>query len=794
MRKFLFQPLQLLFVLILSSTLLNAQTDFSGLYQSTGYFFHPTSPRELSLSKPVTKVGLSTYQTTLGDYGYTFQFSVDSNNNLTNWILLPGTGIENSGFMTSDNPGEFTFPSFQQPGDSPWIHSTYNNTYDSATKTFYVHYGYNTNGGNGEITYTRQGYEKLVFQHPALELKSFSPTTGTTGTAVTIKGKYLTNTYSVNFGGKYVDTFTVISDSEIVAIAGAGGTGNIKVSTSAGTSSIPGFTYIPVIVSDTGWVSLGNAGFSDGSAKFVSITLGKDNKPYVVFSDSAHASKARVMKLTDADEWVNVGDFVSEGACSFTNLAIDNDNHIYVAYIDSLHGNNITVKTFKGAAWKSVGDPGFAPCENIYSYNKVSIALDANNIPHVISATYDDTTGNYKISVMKFNGNSWRKIGNSDIGAESVLGYANLAIDKKTNTPYVVAEDVSGIVYPQLIVKKYSGNAWVTVGDPHFTTGKLGAYFPEIIIDSAGTPLVCVQEDNGREQASVYKFDGISWQPFEPRLFSPGHAEFPSLAVDRNYMPVVLFVDAYYNEQGTVMRYNSAGNGSWDIVGARGFVPATRFTQNALVVNQSNIPYIAFADKTKGNKVTVMRYEFVLPVLLTNFTAQLQKTDVFLSWQTVTETNTSYFNIQRSIDAVHFTNIGKIATSDNSRVIHDYHFTDVNAADILTVPTVYYRLQTTDKDNQFSYSKIVPVNIGSENISIVLWPNPVKDFLNIKIENYSGTANIVIFNLNGKKITEQNKEITNGTITSMATNQLSAGTYFLSIHINEKELKQKFIK
>jgi hypothetical protein len=60
--------------------------------------------------------------------------------------------------MDVPNPAGVTYPVAAPPGTAPWLHSTYNNTYDPATKTFWMHYGYNGTAQN----WTRTVYEKWV--------------------------------------------------------------------------------------------------------------------------------------------------------------------------------------------------------------------------------------------------------------------------------------------------------------------------------------------------------------------------------------------------------------------------------------------------------------------------------------------------------------------------------------------------------------------------------------------------------------------------------------------------------
>ena len=79
------------FLLSLFSLKVQAQTNLGGVYTDTGYFFHPSSPRAINQLKTVIQVDSRTYQIAFGDWAaanYSFQFQVDSNNNLVNWIPL----------------------------------------------------------------------------------------------------------------------------------------------------------------------------------------------------------------------------------------------------------------------------------------------------------------------------------------------------------------------------------------------------------------------------------------------------------------------------------------------------------------------------------------------------------------------------------------------------------------------------------------------------------------------------------------------------------------------------------
>lgn len=601
MRKILAKALLPVFILmcLLISNNTYTQNSIAGYYDVTGIIFHPLGPRNVAQTKTLTKINPNTYQGYIADTYLFFEFQIDNNNNLINW----SSGYSASGFMTSDNPGGFVYSSIEQPGVSPWLHSTYNNTYDPVTHTFYMHYGYDTQASSAdESLYSRQIYEKWVLKEafPVPDITSFFPTSGTSGTLVTIKGKNFTGVdtnYGVSFGGRICDNVTYLTDTLMTVLVGSGATGNVSVRNNFGIDSASGFVYTPPVVNNTQWQPAGNAGFSVAGANYVNITADNNGVPYVIFTDSSAGNKAIVMRYDSVhNKWMTVGPPASDEKCSYTNIAFGNSNIPFIAYIDS--NKNISVKKFNGSTWSFVGNPAFASSNLGFSHNKVALAVDGLNKPYVIINN---------LEVMKFNGTFWVPLGSTGLGALGGYGDAGLAVDKKTNTPYIVSDAGPSSGF-QAIVKKYNGLSWVTVGTVGFTTGKNGIFFPDIVVDSSGTPLVSFQEDNGREQTSVYKFNGFDWQLVGNKYFSPGHATFVSLAVDKKGTPFTFFSDASYNSQGTVMQSTPNLSQPWSILGARGFAatPGYLGPNAGCVINGT--PYIAFADKNQNYKVTVLKY------------------------------------------------------------------------------------------------------------------------------------------------------------------------------------------
>ena len=119
-----------------------------------------------------------------------------------------------------------------------------------------------------------------------------------------------------------------------------------------------------------------------------------------------------------------------------------------------------------------------------------------------------------------------------------------------------------------------------------------------------------------------------------------------------------------------------------------------------------------------------------LPIELTSFAAASKGNDVELTWQTATEKNSSYFEVQRKTDEANWTTIGKVNAAGTTTEKVKYSFTEKDVKGTLA----YYRLKMVDLDGSYSYSKEVeakvdlPVNFElSQN-----YPNPFNPSTTIK--------------------------------------------------------------
>lgn len=188
-----------------------------------------------------------------------------------------------------------------------------------------------------------------------------------------------------------------------------------------------------------------------------------------------------------------------------------------------------------------------------------------------------------------------------------------------------------------------------------------------------------------------------------------------------------------------------------------------------------------------------------LPVEWLSFNGNIEENKVMLQWQTASETNTSYFDIMQSTDAKYFETIGSVKAYGNSKILRQYTFeADMQPHLKIKESAYFYKLKTTDKDGNFSFSKTIELQSGEAvvNLSeatIIAEPNPFENEFRILCNTCKGEAGLVITDLTGKIILQQQIKLKDET-TVYFKDRLADGMYFLHLMQRTNQQTLKIIK
>ncbi len=193
-----------------------------------------------------------------------------------------------------------------------------------------------------------------------------------------------------------------------------------------------------------------------------------------------------------------------------------------------------------------------------------------------------------------------------------------------------------------------------------------------------------------------------------------------------------------------------------------------------------------------SNIVTAQNFEdktidvvIVAPVKLLSFNATKSNNDIKVVWKTATETDNSHFIVERSSNGVDFVNVGQVAGNNNSNVVHNYSFTDVNTPNV----NLYYRLQQVDFSTTKSYSTIVLVKSSkSTQAAISIFPNPVKqNKASLSVSNINnGTYLVSVKSLDGKNVlfSTENAIVNNQPFQLLLPETILKGLYIIQVSNN----------
>lgn len=182
---------------------------------------------------------------------------------------------------------------------------------------------------------------------------------------------------------------------------------------------------------------------------------------------------------------------------------------------------------------------------------------------------------------------------------------------------------------------------------------------------------------------------------------------------------------------------------------------------------------------------------FSLPLKMGNFTASKQASSILLNWETLSEQNTSHFEVERSTDGTSFISLGNVNARGNSAVKQSYNFTDAQPG----AANNFYRIKLVDSDGKISYSRVIVVK-NDNLLTLQLFPNPATDVLQVQIPSQKkGAANLFIADANGKILYKTTMQLMQGNnATSIPVKQYPAGKYYLIVEDDNGKTTNSFIK
>ncbi len=448
----------------------------------------------------------------------------------------------------------------------------------------------------------------------------------------------------------------------------------------------------------------------------------------------------------------NDGVYDGNTAHADTITSTDDIFSVYNNYLLSSDGMHL--HAFNGISSITYSNPNNGACENFAANNQQPYKLYRTIYDNKLYLEYSDST----TELAQFDGTNLSIVPGSN-------GYYGFGIISNNNLYFQILRGTA--LHSQLA--KYDGTNVTLIPNPDSTGQYVLNYFNAAMTSYNNNLYLIYKSASNINQ--LVRYDG-------------------------NTLTVIPNPDGGYGFSGSLFVYNNLlyssyikADGSGELVSYDGtnlkFIP----TQDG-----SNVTFlhpIVFNNKFYFSTDNNLAYldESTLALTLSKFNAQLNNNNVNLNWQTALETNTKYFNIQRSIDGIHFSTISTKAAAGNSTSTKKYFYTDINVA-TLHVTKLFYRLQEIDEDGNNNYSKVQTIEFRKSNILFTISPNPAKDYINISASDNIVDAQISIADMNGRILYSIKKNFSS--VEQVKISTLRFAKQILLVTINADNMKQQF--
>jgi hypothetical protein len=225
----------------------------------------------------------------------------------------------------------------------------------------------------------------------------------------------------------------------------------------------------------------------------------------------------------------------------------------------------------------------------------------------------------------------------------------------------------------------------------------------------------------------------------------------------------------------------------------------TLSTQDTLMIDQIadtdtgyyKLTITSLINGCSDSKTRTLHFNYCLPVpvKLVSFNGYILDNKAILSWQTANEINAAYFEIENSLDGIHFTQLQKInALNGNTNTYSYIDHRGLNG-------TNYYRLVQCDIDGKKTYSGIIRLTTNDDAL-ITLGTNPVKNNLHIQwISRKKITGYITLTDVSGHLINNKKVVLVNGTnFIDMPIATMHSGNYILKLETKDNMKLIKFVR
>lgn len=290
----------------------------------------------------------------------------------------------------------------------------------------------------------------------------------------------------------------------------------------------------------------------------------------------------------------------------------------------------------------------------------------------------------------------------------------------------------------------------------------------------------------------TYENDTLQWDAASHSLLihKGYYAGIKFLSASQQSLELIPWTDPYANDSlyytwltqnsfDPFLVANSAGDGAVAVMG-----------QDAVNINPGDSAVFYYGVSVGPDQTTCLanmdlcaqKYNQILPVELTSFTAISQNQQVTLNWSTATEINNNGFEVQRKTDNSAYTTIGFVQGNGTTTNPTNYSYVDNK----LSAGKYTYRLRQIDYNGNFEYSNAIEVQVlNLDNYTLNQnYPNPFNPSTKIEyVLKEKSNVKVSIMNSLGEEVAILVSETQDQGLHKVEFNasNLSSGIYYYTL-------------
>lgn len=165
----------------------------------------------------------------------------------------------------------------------------------------------------------------------------------------------------------------------------------------------------------------------------------------------------------------------------------------------------------------------------------------------------------------------------------------------------------------------------------------------------------------------------------------------------------------------------------------------------------------------------------LMPIEISRWVVTNLEESVLLEWTTASEDNNNYFTVERSLDGITWTALGKLQGAGTTSVSHSYSFEDTKPLSGIS----YYRIRQTDFNGESTCSSVKSVNRPrSQEDLFKAYTIADKNYFVVEGDMIAACA-IEVYDVQGRKITKVSYHTAATSRVNIDAGNLPMGTYII---------------